>query len=95
MEFADKESVSVVLTQESLPLLNGKWLTVKERTVNKAALQGKVQTSRKRKRNDSQEEGQQDNKEMAFFLSEDLITKLKSSRTVGRSFMLVHISLSG
>lgn len=87
MEFADEESVTAVLTLDSLPLFNGKRLTVKERTINKAALQLKVQKSRKRKRHDSQQdpEGQLDNKEMASFLSEDLITKLKSSLTVGES----------
>lgn len=97
VEFADEESVTAVLTLESLPLFNGKRLTVKERTVNKAALQVKVQNSRKRKRHDSQQdpEGQHDNTEMAPFLSEDLITKLKSSPTVGGSCILVHISSPG
>lgn len=92
VEFANEESVTMVLTQESLPLLNGKRLTVKERTVNKAALQFKVQKSRKRKRDDSQQdpEGQQDNKEMASFLSEELIAKLKSSPTVGASCNCIH-----
>ena len=90
MEFVDEESVTVVLTLESLPLFNGKRLTVKERTISKAALQLNVQKSRKRKRHDSQQdpEGQQDNKELASFLSEDLITKLKSSLTVSKSCIL-------
>ena len=90
MEFADEESVTAVLTLESLPLFNGKRLTVKERTINKAALQLDVQKSRKRKRHDSRHdpEGQQHLKEMASFLSEDLITKLKSSLTVSKSCIL-------
>lgn len=95
MEFADEESVTAVLTQESLPILNGKRLTVKERTVNKAALQVKLQKSRKRKRNDSQQDSEGQQEEMASFLSEDLITKLKSTPTVGGSLILVHISSSG
>ena len=90
MEFADEESVTAVLTLETLPLFNGKQLKVKERTLNKAALQVNVQKSRKRKCHDSRQdpEGQLDNKEMAWFLSEDLITKLKSSLTVGESCIL-------
>ena len=90
MEFADEESVTGILTLESLPLFNGKRLTVKERTINKSALQLNMQKSRKRKRHDSRQdpEGQQDNKEMASFLSEDLITKLKSSLTVSESCIL-------
>ena len=97
MEFADGESVTAILTLESLPAFNGKQLTVKERTVNKAAHQFKVQKSRKRKRDDSQQdpESQHDNKELASFLSEDLITKLKSSPTVGGSCILVHILSPG
>lgn len=95
VEFADEESVTAVLTQESLPILNGKRLTVKERTVNKAALQVKLQKSRKRKRNDSQQDSEGQQEEMASFLSEDLITKLKSTPTVGGSLILVHISSSG
>ena len=85
MEFSDEESVTTVLTQESLPLFNGKRLTVKERTVNKVALQFKTQKSRKRKHSDSQQsqEAHGENKEMAPFLSEDLLVKLKSSLTVG------------
>lgn len=90
MKFADEESVTAILTLESLPLFNGKRLTVKERTINKSALQLNMQKSRKRKRHDSRQdpEGQQDNKEMASFLSEDLITKLKSSLTVSESCIL-------
>lgn len=95
MEFADEESVIAVLTQESLPIFNGKRLTVKERTVNKAALQVKLQKSRKRKCNDSQQDSEGQQEEMASFLSEDLITKLKSTPTVGGSLILVHISSSG
>lgn len=91
MEFADEESVTAVLTQELLPSLNGKRLTVKERTVNKAALQVKLQKSRKRKRNDSQQDSEGLQEEMASFLSEDFITKLKSTPTVGGSLILVHI----
>jgi len=97
VEFADEESVATILTLESLPPFHGKRLTVKERTVNKAAHQVKVQKSRKRKRCDSQQdpEGQHDNKELASFLSEDLITKLKSSPTVGGSRILLYISSPG
>lgn len=87
MEFSNEKSVTTVLTQELLPLLNGKRLTVKERTVNKAALQFKSQKSRKRKHDDSQQNQNPylETKEMAPFLSEDLIVKLKSCLTVGGS----------
>ncbi|XP_078378643.1 speckle targeted PIP5K1A-regulated poly(A) polymerase-like isoform X2 [Oculina patagonica] len=80
VEFSNAESVNTVLTQESLPLLNGKRLTVKERTVNKAAPQFKTQKSRKCKHDDSQynQDPHLETKEMAPFLTENLIVKLKS-----------------
>jgi len=90
VEFANEESATAVLTQESLPSLNGKRLTVKERTLNKVALQVKLPKTRKRKRNDSQQDAEGQQEEMASFLSEDLITKLKSTPTVGGSLILVH-----
>lgn len=95
MEFSNEENVTRVLSEESLPLFNGKRLTVKERTVNKAAFQFKVPKPRKRKLDDSQQNPERHckNKEMAPFLSEDLILKLKSSLTVGGSCRILCIAI--
>ena len=88
MEFANEESVTTVMNQQSLPLLSGKRLTVKERTDTKTGLQFKTQKSRKRKHDDSQQHhhGHWENKEMAPFLSRDLIVKLNSYLTVSGSY---------
>ena len=84
VELADEESVTKILHRESLPPLNGKQLTVKERTVNKACLPNKTLTSKKiQPGNDSEQHphGQWQTKE---FVPEELVNKLKSSAyTVG------------
>lgn len=87
VEFTDEETVSRVLQEESLPLLNGKRLTVKERTLNKASLQSKTPTSKKRKpSNDSQQHPHShwQNREIAAFVPDETVNELKSSTyTVG------------
>ena len=88
VEFADEESVTRILRQESLPLLNGKPLTVKKRTANKASFQNKTQKEKEHKAEDSQRHlhSQWQNREIAEFVSEELANKLKSSLyTVGRN----------
>jgi len=70
-----------------LPLLNDKQLTVKERTVNKAYLQIKTARPEKSKPTDHSWQhlhGQWQTKEIAEFVPEELVNKLKSSvYTVG------------
>ena len=87
VEFTDEETVSRVLHEESLPLLNGKRLTVKERTLNKASLQSKTPTSKKRKpNNDSQPHphGHWQSREVATFVPDETVNEVKSSTyTVG------------
>lgn len=75
-----------VLQQESLPLLNENRLTVKERTVTKANLQYKTQKMKKNKPDGSQRHLHRlsQNQEIAEFVSEELVNKIKSSvSTVG------------
>ena len=82
VEFTDEESVTRILHQESLPLLHDRRLTVKERTVNKVSLQNKTPRSKKSKpANDAQQHLHRpwQNREIAAFLSEEIVNKLKSS----------------
>ena len=75
-----------VLQQESLPLLNENCLTVKERTVNKANLQYKTQKTKKNKPDGSQHHLHRlsQSQEIAEFVPEELVNKIKSSvGTVG------------
>ena len=80
-----------VLQQESLPLLNENRLTVKERTVNKANLQYKTQKMKKNKPDGSQHHLHRlsQNQEIAEFVPEELVKKIKSSvSTVGGNKVL-------
>ncbi|XP_022810505.1 speckle targeted PIP5K1A-regulated poly(A) polymerase-like [Stylophora pistillata] len=81
VEFSSEESVAKMLSQlESLPPLHKKHLTVKERTLTKTGFQFKMQKPIKRGHDDSEQYhcGHLGSKEMAKFLSKDLIVKLNS-----------------
>lgn len=85
VEFDSEESVTKVLSQlQSLPPLHKKHLTVKERTVAQTSYQFKIQKPKKRGHDDPEQHhhGHLESKEMANFLSKDLIVKLNSLMTV-------------
>ena len=82
VELADEEGVSKILCEESLPPLNDKQLTVKERTVNKVRLLNKTPKSKNNQpSNDSQQcpHGQRQPRQIAEFVPEELVNELKSS----------------
>ena len=95
VELADEESVSKILCEESLPPLNSRQLTVKERTVNKVRLQNKTPKSKNNQPgNDSQQHphGQWQHRQIAEFVPEELINELKSSvYTVGGKMFYCYI----
>ncbi|XP_074622924.1 poly(A) RNA polymerase, mitochondrial-like isoform X1 [Acropora palmata] len=83
VEMTDEESVSSILQQKTLPLLGGKRLIVKERSVNKDSLcsalpRPKINKPRKDSRPHPYTQ-QWQNAQMAAFVSEELAKKLRSS----------------
>lgn len=79
----DEESVSSILQQTTLPLLGGKRLIVKERSVNKDSLcsalpRPKINKPRKDSRPHSYTQ-QWQIAQMAAFVSEEFAKKLRSS----------------